>query len=146
MPGVPFMTSFRHGWAAAQRCRSIEPDHNTQSSLLADPTPSTPEEHASTHGALIGALLPSSTHSCPPLSPRNWWGLALFTASRCDKALVTLTQEEFHHLAQELREPVRTMAIVAICTGLRISEVLALGCSILPASTNFRQPCMVKDK
>jgi len=46
--------------------------------------------------------------------------------SKRQKALVTLTQEEFHDLAQELREPVRTMAIVAMCTGLRISEVLAL--------------------
>lgn len=46
--------------------------------------------------------------------------------SKRQKALVTLTQEEFHHLAQELREPVRTMAIVAMCTGLRISEILAL--------------------
>ena len=46
--------------------------------------------------------------------------------SKRQKALVTLTQEEFHDLAGELREPVRTMAIVAMCTGLRISEVLAL--------------------
>ena len=46
--------------------------------------------------------------------------------SRRQKALVTLTQEEFHDLVGQLREPVRTMAIVAMCTGLRISEILAL--------------------
>jgi len=46
--------------------------------------------------------------------------------SRRQKALVTLTQEEFLLLIVKLREPVRTMAIVAMCTGLRISEILAL--------------------
>jgi integrase len=42
------------------------------------------------------------------------------------KALVTLTSEEFQSLLRELHEPFRTMATVAMCTGLRISEVLAL--------------------
>jgi integrase len=46
--------------------------------------------------------------------------------SKRQKALVTLTQEEFQKLIKHLREPIRTMAIVAMCTGLRISEVLAL--------------------
>ncbi len=46
--------------------------------------------------------------------------------SRRQKILVTLTSEEFIDLIGKLREPVRTMAIVAMCTGLRISEVLAL--------------------
>ncbi len=46
--------------------------------------------------------------------------------SKRQKALVTLTREEFQALITHLREPVRTMAIVAMCTGLRISEVLAL--------------------
>jgi integrase len=46
--------------------------------------------------------------------------------SKRQKALVTLTNDEFQRLLGELREPFRTMAIVAMCTGLRISEVLAL--------------------
>ncbi len=46
--------------------------------------------------------------------------------SKRQKPLVTLTQEQFHILLPHLREPVRTMAIVAICTGLRVSEILAL--------------------
>jgi len=46
--------------------------------------------------------------------------------SKRQKPLVTLTQEEFQKLIDKLQEPVRTMAIVAMCTGLRISEVLAL--------------------
>jgi integrase len=37
-----------------------------------------------------------------------------------------LTPEEFRKLAARLGEPYRVMATVAICTGLRISEVLAL--------------------
>ena len=46
--------------------------------------------------------------------------------SKRQKALVTLTGEEFQLLLAELKDPVRTMAVVAMCTGLRISEVLAL--------------------
>lgn len=46
--------------------------------------------------------------------------------SKRQKALVTLTQDEFQSLLTQVREPIRTMAIVAMCTGLRISEVLAL--------------------
>ena len=46
--------------------------------------------------------------------------------SRRQKPLVTLTKEEFQLWIAELREPVRTMVIVAMCTGLRVSEVLAL--------------------
>jgi integrase len=39
---------------------------------------------------------------------------------------VTLTNDEFQRLLGELKEFFRTMAIVATCTGLRISEALAL--------------------
>jgi integrase len=46
--------------------------------------------------------------------------------SKRQKPLVTLTSAEFQLLLSELKEPFRTMAIVAMCTGLRISEVLAL--------------------
>jgi integrase len=46
--------------------------------------------------------------------------------SKRQKALVTLNNEEFQLLLGELKEPFRTMATVAMCTGLRISEVLAL--------------------
>jgi integrase len=46
--------------------------------------------------------------------------------SKRQKALVTLTNEEFQLLLGELKEPFRTMATVAMCMGLRISEVLAL--------------------
>jgi integrase len=46
--------------------------------------------------------------------------------SKRQKALVTLTNEEFQLLLEELKEPFRTMATVAMCTGLRISEILAL--------------------
>jgi integrase len=37
-----------------------------------------------------------------------------------------LAPEKFQELVAVLREPYRTMAIVAMCTGLRVSEVLAL--------------------
>ena len=37
-----------------------------------------------------------------------------------------ITPEKFQELIAILEEPYRTMAIVAICTGLRVSEVLAL--------------------
>jgi integrase len=38
----------------------------------------------------------------------------------------SLTVEEFRQLVQELEEPFRTMAVVCVCFGLRISECLAL--------------------
>jgi integrase len=38
----------------------------------------------------------------------------------------SLTVEEFQQLVQELAEPFRTMAVVCVCFGLRISECLAL--------------------
>jgi integrase len=38
----------------------------------------------------------------------------------------SLTVEEFQQLMQELEEPFRTMAVVCVCFGLRISECLAL--------------------
>lgn len=37
-----------------------------------------------------------------------------------------VTPEKFQELVSVLREPYRTMAIVAMCTGLRVSEILAL--------------------
>jgi integrase len=37
-----------------------------------------------------------------------------------------LAPEKFQELISVLREPYRTMAIVAMCTGLRVSEILAL--------------------
>jgi integrase len=39
---------------------------------------------------------------------------------------VVLTPEEVHKLVSDLPEPYSLMAKVAMCTGLRISEVLAL--------------------
>jgi integrase len=47
-------------------------------------------------------------------------------SSRRQKRPQTLTPEKFQELVAILREPYRTMAIVAMCTGLRVSEVLAL--------------------
>jgi len=38
----------------------------------------------------------------------------------------SLTVEEFQQLVQELEEPFRTMAVICVCFGLRISECLAL--------------------
>jgi integrase len=38
----------------------------------------------------------------------------------------SLTVEEFHTLSSHLSEPFRTMAIVQLCLGLRVSELLAL--------------------
>jgi integrase len=46
--------------------------------------------------------------------------------SKREKQPTVLTPEEFQELAAELEEPYRVMAILAMCTGLRISEVLAL--------------------
>ena len=46
--------------------------------------------------------------------------------SRRQKQPVVLMPEEFQGLVTELAEPYRVMATVAACTGLRISEVLAL--------------------
>jgi integrase len=47
-------------------------------------------------------------------------------SSKRDTPPTVLTPEEFHKLAAHLKEPYRVMATVAMCTGLRISEVLAL--------------------
>jgi integrase len=38
----------------------------------------------------------------------------------------SLTVEQFQKLSEQLREPFRTMALVCVCFGLRISECLAL--------------------
>jgi integrase len=38
----------------------------------------------------------------------------------------SLTVEEFRRFAQNMREPFRTMALLCVCLGLRISECLAL--------------------
>lgn len=47
-------------------------------------------------------------------------------ASKRIKQPRSLTVEEFRKLAVELHEPFRTMARVAVCLGLRVSELLAL--------------------
>ena len=39
---------------------------------------------------------------------------------------VVLTPDQFHAIVERLREPQRTMVIVAQCTGLRVSEILGL--------------------
>jgi integrase len=47
------------------------------------------------------------------------------TSKRLKKPQI-LTPEKFQELVSKLREPYRTMVIVAMCTGMRVSEVLAL--------------------
>ena len=46
--------------------------------------------------------------------------------SKRQKKPQTLAPEKFQELVDLLKEPYRTMAIVAMCTGLRVSEFLAL--------------------
>ena len=46
--------------------------------------------------------------------------------SRREREIRILTWEEFSRLRVELEEPFRTMAVVAACCGLRVSELLAL--------------------
>lgn len=46
--------------------------------------------------------------------------------SKRQKQPTVLTPEEFQELVAKLQEPYSVMATVAVCTGLRISEVLAL--------------------
>jgi integrase len=47
-------------------------------------------------------------------------------SSKRQKRPQILSAERFQELVAVLREPYKTMAIVAMCTGLRVSEVLAL--------------------
>jgi integrase len=47
-------------------------------------------------------------------------------SSKCTRQPRSLTVEQFHRLVRNLREPFRTMALVCVCLGLRISELLAL--------------------
>lgn len=47
------------------------------------------------------------------------------TSKRLKKPQI-LTPEEFQELVSKVREPYRAMVIVAMCTGMRVSEVLAL--------------------
>ena len=47
------------------------------------------------------------------------------TSKRLKKPQI-LTPEQFHELTAVLREPHKTMTVIAMCTGLRVSEVLAL--------------------
>ncbi len=47
-------------------------------------------------------------------------------ASRRTRKPCSLTVEEFQKFAKHLEEPFRTMALVCVCFGLRISECLAL--------------------
>jgi integrase len=46
-----------------------------------------------------------------------------------------LTPEEFQQLVSRLHNPYRTMVIVAMCTGMRVSEVLALRCEHIDFKT-----------
>jgi integrase len=46
--------------------------------------------------------------------------------SKRRKKPLVLTPEQFSALLERISEPYRTMAIVAMCTGLRVSEILAL--------------------
>ena len=47
-------------------------------------------------------------------------------SSKRKKQPRSLTVEEFHTLSQHLREPFKTMALLQVCLGLRVSELLAL--------------------
>ena len=47
-------------------------------------------------------------------------------SSRRQKRPQVLSPEEFQELLTVLKEPHKTMVIVAMCTGMRVSEVLAL--------------------
>lgn len=47
-------------------------------------------------------------------------------SSKRQKQPRSLTVEEFHALAKHLREPFKTMALLQLCLGLRVSELLAL--------------------
>jgi integrase len=47
-------------------------------------------------------------------------------SSQRQKQPRSLTVEEFHTLTKHLREPFKTMALLQVCLGLRVSEVLAL--------------------
>jgi integrase len=48
-----------------------------------------------------------------------------------------ITPEKFQELIAILEEPYRTLVIVAICTGLRVSEVLALRWEIVVAKLGW---------
>jgi integrase len=47
-------------------------------------------------------------------------------ATRKTRKARSLTAKEFHALLKELQEPFATMALLSVCLGLRISEVLAV--------------------
>lgn len=47
-------------------------------------------------------------------------------SSKRRKQVRSLTVEEFQRLSSQLREPFKTMAVVQVCLGLRVSELLAL--------------------
>ncbi len=55
--------------------------------------------------------------------------ISLVTVRGCSKRRKqprNLTVEEFHTLAKHIREPFKTMALLQLCLGLRVSELLAL--------------------
>jgi integrase len=58
------------------------------------------------------------------------------------RKLKSLTKEEFQRLIKELREPIRTMVIIAMCTGLRISEILAVRWELI----NFQAGTMLVER
>ncbi len=54
-----------------------------------------------------------------------------------------LTPEQFQKLASKLRDPYKTMVIVAMCTGMRVSEVLALRWEHIDFETGaFEKACI----
>jgi len=55
--------------------------------------------------------------------------ISLVTIRGCSKRTRhprSLNVEQFHSLRAHLREPFRTMALISVCLGLRVSELLAL--------------------
>jgi integrase len=55
--------------------------------------------------------------------------IGLVTVRGCSKRTCqprSLNVEQFHSLAAHLREPFKTMALLSLCPGLRVSELLAL--------------------
>jgi integrase len=55
--------------------------------------------------------------------------ISLVTVKGCSKRVRqprSLTVDQFHRLIAHLKEPFRTMALLSVCLGLRVSELLAL--------------------
>ena len=65
----------------------------------------------------------SAEHEAEPICPPP--ELSKGATNRLRKPW-SLTGKQFQTLAGELEEPFRTMALVAVCFGLRVSELLGL--------------------